>query len=224
MDKMDNNIVGLIQEIIKTADEMDNLGFDKIAVGLDSIGRSILIDEFDKDLIKRTAGEKISFKEWEVHHESLKGNDWALNVSRGEEDEKKNPVLVKIQNGVMTVRHKKGLYKSGIQFQSEYFYSDRFKNSVARMFRGLVTGKVSFTSVEEMYDLEKIKDVKIKDKAKEKDERDINDPEDKVQDIKNKVVDSFDGKDKPQINQLEKKKEIAPMPDESAMMTTPGLF
>ena len=71
----------------------------------------------------------------------------------------------------MTVRHKNTVYKSGIQFKSPYFYSDRFKNSIARAFRGLETGKVSFTQVEEMYDLRKVKEDKQKKKDQKKEDK-----------------------------------------------------
>jgi hypothetical protein len=40
------------------------------------------------------------------------------------------------------------------------------------MFRGLVTGKVSFTSVEEMYDLSIVKKLKGKPKAEENEKND----------------------------------------------------
>jgi len=157
----------LIEHMVRTADRLDDIGLEKIARGLDDVMVGVVFEESDRQIV-RVAGEKIDYREWEVNHDSLQGSDWALNVSRGEESENENPVLVKIQDGIMTVRYKDKMYKSGIQFKSEYFYSDKFKNSIARAFRGLVTGKVSFTHVEEMYDLEKVKDLKGK-KVKEKD-------------------------------------------------------
>jgi len=144
-------IAEVLNNMVKLADDMDKDGLHDISDGLDKIADRI---------VEKIAGEKIDYKDWEIQNSSLKENDWALNVSRGEEEEGTNPILVKIQDGIMTVSHDGKLYKSGIQFKSQYFYSDRFKNSIARAFRGLQTGKVSFTQVEEMYDLQKISDDK----------------------------------------------------------------
>ena len=152
---MKKELLDVVEYIVRVADDFDDIGLYKIAGKLDSIASEICFD----DLMKKTAGEKMNHKEWEISDPSLQGNDWAMDVSRGE-DEDKPKVYVKIQDGVMTVRYKDKIYRSGIQFQSEYFYSDKFKNSIARVFRGLVTGKVSFTSAEEMYDLEMFKKVK----------------------------------------------------------------
>jgi len=165
----DEKINNILEKLASVSDKMDKKGFTGIANKLDNVFNSIAYGKLDSKLIK-TAGEKMDYKDWEIHHESLKGNDWALNVSRGEEEESSDPILVKIQNGIMTVRHKGIFYKSGIKFESEYFFSDKFKNSIARAFRGLQTGKVSFTSVQEMYDLQKVKGDKTKKKVEDKED------------------------------------------------------
>ena len=172
--KKTSDIKNVLTYMAELSDLMDKEGFQKVASGLDKVADTVMfkykLASFDAHLI-RVAGEKIDYKDWEVQSDSLSGSDWALNVSRGEEEENNDPILVKIQNGIMTVRYKGKFYKSGIQFKSEYFYSDKFKNSIARAFRGLQTGKVSFTHVQEMYDLNKFKDGKkqvVKDQNAEK--------------------------------------------------------
>lgn len=173
---MENKLNDILERIANVATRLDKKGFTHIANKLDDVNNSIIFGTLERKMIK-TAGEKIDYKDWEIHHESLAGKDWALNVSRGEEEESTDPILVKIQDGIMTVRYKGTFYKSGIKFESEYFYSDKFKNSIARSFRGLQTGKVSFTSAQEMYDLNETK--KDKKTVENKDPNQIADAEGK---------------------------------------------
>src|SRR3990167_622808 len=89
-------IAAVLNNMVKLADDMDKDGLHEISDGLDKIADRI---------VEKIAGEKIDYKDWEIQSGSLKDTDWALNVSRGEEEEGSNPILIKIQDGIMTVQY-----------------------------------------------------------------------------------------------------------------------